>query len=130
MRRTRIISIAVGLAIVAPAAAAHARESVTRAEVSAAAHRVADQAATKLEAQSATGIEDLTNGAATIDRSRTSVGNYLRYGSFRTGASFALFGTNTVNGEARTLWCVGNLEVMRAKNGRTRVAANLTCPVS
>jgi hypothetical protein len=130
MRRTSIISISVGLALVAPVAAAQAREPVTRAEVSAAAHRLADQAATKLEAQSATGIEDLTNGAARIDRSRTSVGNYLRYGKFRMGASFALFGTNTVGGVARTLWCVGNLEVRRSGNGPIRVDANVTCPAS
>ena len=76
--------------------------------------------AAALEDPAATGIEDLTNGAASIDRSRTSVGNYLRYSSFRSGASFALFGTNTVNGQARTLWCVGNVEVVRAKNGRAR----------
>jgi hypothetical protein len=130
MRRTMIITVAVGLAVVAPAAAADARGSLTRAEASAAAQRVADQAATELQNQSATGIEDLTNGAASIDRSRTSVGNYLRYGRFRMGVSFVLFGTNTVNGVARTLWCVGNLDVMRAKNGRTRTAGNLTCPVS
>jgi hypothetical protein len=128
--RTMIITVAVGLAVVAPAAAADARGSLTRAEASAAAQRVADQAATELQNQSATGIEDLTNGAASIDRSRTSVGNYLRYGKFRMGVSFALFGTNTVNGVARTLWCVGNLDVVRAKNGRTRTAGNLTCPVS
>jgi hypothetical protein len=128
--RTLIITVAVGLAVVAPAAAAEAREPITQAEASAAAHRVADQAATELQNQSATGIEDLTNGAASVDRSRTSIGNYLRYGKFRMGVSFALFGTNTVNGIARTLWCVGNLEVVRAKNGRTRTAGNLTCPES
>jgi hypothetical protein len=130
MRRTMIITAVVGLAVVAPAAAAEAREPITQAEASAAAHRVADQAATELQNQSATGIEDLTNGAASVDRSRTSIGNYLRYGKFRMGVSFALFGTNTVNGIARTLWCVGNLEVVRAKNGRTRTAGNLTCPAS
>ena len=87
------------------------------------------QSATKLEAQSASGIEDLTNGAARVDRSRTSVGNYLRYSRFRMSASFALFGTNTVNGEARTLWCVGYVEVARAKSGRTRVMpGSLICP--
>jgi hypothetical protein len=128
--RTLIVTAAIGLAVVAPAAAAEAREPITRAEASAAAHRVADQAAAELQNQSATGIEDLSNGAASVDRSRTSVGNYLRYGKFRMGVSFALFGTNTVNGVARTLWCVGNLDVVRAKNGRTRVAGNLTCPVS
>lgn len=131
MRRTRIITIAVGLAVVAPAAAAEAREPVTRVQVSTAAHRLADQSAIQLENQSATGIEDLTNGAANIDRSRTSVGNYLRYGQFRMGASFALFGTNTVGGVTRTLWCVGYVEVVRAGNGRTRVApGNLICPGS
>ena len=125
MRRTRIITIAVGLAVVVPAAAAEAREPVTRAEAAA----VARQAAVGLAAQSATGIEDLTNGAASIDRSRTSVGNYLRYSKFRMGASFAVFGTNTVNGVTRTLWCVGYVEILRTKNGRTRVApGNVVCP--
>ena len=115
----------------APAAAAQARKPVTRAEVSAATHRLAEQSAAELEAQSATGIEDLTNGAARLDRSRTSIGNYQRYGKFRMGASFALFGTNTVNGEARTLWCVGYVEVVRARGGRTRVMpGNMICPVS
>lgn len=128
--RTLITPIAIGLAVTVPAAAAEARAPVTRAEVSLAAQRLAEQAATELEEQSATGIEDLTNGAAQVDRSRTSIGNYLRYGRFRMGASFALFGTNTVGGVARTLWCVGNLEVVRAKNGRVRVSANVACPVS
>jgi hypothetical protein len=128
--RTLITTIAVGLAVVAPAAAAEARAPVNRAEVFAATQRLAIQAATDFEGRSATGIEQLTNGAASVDRSRTSVGNYLRYGKFRSGASFALFGTNTVNGEARTLWCIGNVEVVRATNGRTRVAANVTCPAS
>ena len=128
--RTLITTIAMGLVVVAPAAAAQAREPVTRVEVFAAAHHVAGQSAAAAENNSATGLEDLTNGAASIDRSRTSIGNYLRYGKFRKGASFALFGTNTVNGEARMLMCVGNVEVVRAKNSRTRVAANLTCPVS
>jgi hypothetical protein len=128
--RTLITTIAVGLAVVAPAAAAEARAPVNRVEVFAATQRLAIQAATDFEGRSATGIEQLTNGAASVDRSRTSVGNYLRYGKFRSGASFALFGTNTVNGEARTLWCIGNVEVVRATNGRTRVAANVTCPAS
>jgi len=129
--RTLIITIAIAVAVVAPAAAAQARKPVTRAEVSAATHRLAEQSATQLTAQSATGIEDLTNGAAHVDRSRTSVGNYLRYGRFRMGASFALFGTNTVDGEPRTLWCVGYVEVARARNGRTRVSpGTLLCPVS
>jgi hypothetical protein len=128
--RTLITTIAVGLAVVAPAAAAEARAPVTRAEVFAATQRIAVQSAAKLEDPAATGIEELTNGAARFDRSRTSVGNYLRYGKFRQGASFALFGTNTVNGQLRTLWCIGNVEVVRAGDGRARVAANLTCPVS
>jgi hypothetical protein len=128
--RTLIITAAVGLAVVAPAPAAEAREPVTRVEVFAAAHDLADQSAAAADNDSATGLEDLSNGAVSIDRSRTSVGNYMRYGRFRKGASFVLFGTNTVNGEARTLWCVGNVEVVRAKNGRTRVTAHLSCPVS
>jgi hypothetical protein len=130
MRRT-ISTIAIGLAVVvAPAAAAEAREPVTRVEAFAAAHRLANQAAVELESQSATGLEDLSGGAASVDRSRTSIGNYVRYGKFRMGVSFALFGTNTVDGVARTLWCVGNLEVVRAKHGPARVAGNVTCPVS
>lgn len=128
--RTLITTIAVGLAVVGPAAAAEAREPVTRVEVFAAAQRLAHQSAAELEDPSAAGIEDLTNGAARVDRSRTSVGNYLRYSKFRSGVSFALFGTNTVNGEVHTLWCIGNVEVVRAGNGRARVNANLTCPVS
>jgi len=131
MRRTSITTIAIGLAVVVPAAAAQAREPVTRAEAAGAAHRIAHEAAAEIEAQSATGIEDLTNGAASVERSRTSVGNYLRYGKFRMGASFALFGTNTVNGVARTLWCVGYVEVVRARNGHTQVVpGNLICPAS
>jgi hypothetical protein len=130
MRRTTISIIALGLAVVVPAAAAEAREPVTRVEVSAAAHRIADQSAAELEDHSATGLEALTNGAARIDRSRTSVGNYLRFGKFRMGASFALFGTNTVNGTAHTLWCIGNIEVVRRATGPARVSANVTCPVS
>jgi hypothetical protein len=128
--RTLITTIAIGLVVVAPAAAAQAREPVTRAEVFAAAHRVAGQSAAAAENNSATGLEDLTNGAAIIDRSRTSIGNYLRYGKFRKGASFALFGTNTVNGKAHTLWCVGNFVFVATKNGRTSVTGNVTCPVS
>ena len=130
MRRTTISTIAVGLAVLVPAAAAEARRPVTRVEAFAAAHQLADQSAAELEDHSAKGLEDLANGAASIDRSRTSVGNYLRFGKFRTGASFALFGTNTVNGVVHTLWCIGNLEVVRRANGRTRVSANVTCPVS
>ena len=129
--RVLITTVAVALAVAGPAAAAQARKPVTRAEASAVTHRIAAQSAAKLEAQSATGIEALANGAASIDRSRTSVGNYLRYGRFRMGASFALFGTNTVDGVTRTLWCVGYVEVARARDGGTRVApGNLICPVS
>jgi len=128
--RTLIITIGIGLAVIAPAAAAEAREPVTRVEASAAAHRLAIQSAAKLEDQSASGLRELTNGAASIDRSRTSVGNYLRYSKFRMGASFALFGTNTVDGKAHTLWCIGNIEVTRGKDGLARVAANVSCPVS
>jgi len=129
MRRTTI-SIAIGLAVLVPAAAAEAREPVTRVQVFAAAHRLADESAAELEDHSATGLEDIANGAASIDRSRTSVGNYLRFGKFRMGASFALFGTNTVNGKARTLWCIGNIEVIRTAGGPARVNSNLICPVS
>jgi hypothetical protein len=126
--KTLTTSLAVALAV-APAAAAQAREPVTRAEASAAAHRVAHDAALGIAAQSGTGVEAISGGAARVDR--TSVGNYLRYGKFRMGASFALFGTNTVNGEARTLWCIGYVEILRTRNGRTRVApGNLICPVS
>jgi hypothetical protein len=128
--RTFIIPVAVALAVVPPAAVADAREPVTPVQMSSAAHRVANQSAIELEDHSAAGLEHLTRGAANIDRSRTSVGNYLRYGKFRMGASFALFGTNTVRGEAHTLWCIGNIELVRAKNGRTRVAAHVSCPVS
>jgi len=118
--------VAIAVAVLAVAllvpAAADARKAVTSADAFAAAQRVANQ--------SAGALERLTHGAAKFDRSRTSVGNYLQYGKFRKGASFALFGTNTVNGEVHTLWCVGNIEVVAAKSGSSRVAAHLTCPVS
>ena len=130
MRRTTITTMAIGLAVLVPTAVAEAREPVTRADASAAAHRLADQSAAQLEDHSATGVEALTNGAARIDRSRTSVGNYLRFGKFRMGASFALFGTNTVDGKVHTLWCIGNIEVVRRATGPARVSANVTCPVS
>jgi len=110
------------VAVPAPAAAAQAREPVSRAAVFAAAHRLADQ--------SAGGLEQLTNGAASVDRSRTSVGHYVNHGKFRRGASFELFGTNTVDGQARPLRCIGTVELVRATGGRTSVTANLTCPVS
>ena len=60
--RTLITTIAIGLAVVAPAAAAQAREPVTRIEVIAAAHHLADQSAATAENHPATGIEDLTKG--------------------------------------------------------------------
>jgi hypothetical protein len=126
MRRTTIITgllvAALASLAMAPAAGAKTSKPVSRAAVSAAAQRLANQ--------SAAGLEELTRGAAIVDRSRTSVGSYLRHGQFRMGASFTLFGTNTVNGEVRPLRCVGYVEVVRAKNGRARVAADLTCPVS
>jgi hypothetical protein len=121
MRPCRSVVAALSVALLVPAAAAEAREPVTSARASAAAQQLANQSATRLE--------QLSNGAARIDRSRTSVGNYVSYGKFRKGASFALFGTNTVNGETHTLWCIGNVEVVQSRNGRARVAANLTCPV-
>ena len=71
----------VAVAVPASAAAAEARQPVKRAEVFAATQRLAIQAATNLEDRSAAGIEDLTNGAASVDRSRTSVGNYMSYGT-------------------------------------------------
>jgi hypothetical protein len=122
MRPCRSVVAALSVALLVPAAAAEAREPVTSARAFAAAQQLANQSATRLE--------QLSNGAARIDRSRTSVGNYVSYGKFRKGASFALFGTNTVNGETHTLWCIGNVEVVQSRNGRARVAANLTCPVS
>jgi hypothetical protein len=109
-------------ALLVPAAAAEARQPVARAAAFAAAQSFAGQ--------SANGLEALTRGTARIDRSRTSVGNYISYGKFRKGVSFALFGTNTVDGETRTLWCIGNVEVVQGRNGRARAAVNLTCPAS
>jgi hypothetical protein len=114
-----VAALAAG-ALLVPAAA-DAREPVTSANAFAAAQSAANQAATR--------IEHLSK-AAHFDRSRTSVGNYMNYGKFRKGASFALFGTNTVNGEPHTLWCIGTIEVVTAKNGATQVGANLNCPVS
>ena len=119
-RATAVAVLAAGVLV--PAAAAEARAPVARAAVFAAAQGFAGQ--------SAAGLELVSQGAARIDRSRTSVGNYQSYGKFRKGASFALYGTNTVNGEQRTLWCIGNVEVVQAGDGRPRAAVNLTCPVS
>jgi hypothetical protein len=116
-----VVVAALAVAAPAPAVAAEAHGPVTRAAVYAAAQRLASQ--------SAAGLERLTNGAASVDRSRTTVGDYVRHGKSRGGASFSLFGTNTVNGEARSFRCVGTVELVRAGNGPARVAANLTCPV-
>jgi hypothetical protein len=113
---------ALAVTVSAPAAAAEAREPVTRAAVVAAAERLASQ--------SAAGLEQLTNGAASVDRSRTTVGHYVRHGKFSRGASFELFGTNTVNGQARPFRCVGTVGLIHAKSGGERVAADLTCPLS
>jgi hypothetical protein len=121
-RHTTTAVAVLAAALLVPATAAEAREPIARAAVFAAAQSFAGQ--------SATGLEVLTHGAARIDRSRTSVGNYVTYGNFRKGVSFALFGTNTVNGETHALWCIGNVEVVQGSNGRARAAANLSCPVS
>jgi hypothetical protein len=122
MRRTTITTVVIGLAVIAPATAAEARERVTHAAAFASAQRLADQ--------SATGLEDLGNGAIRVDRSRTSVGNYMNYGKFRKGVSFALFGTNTVDGQTRTLWCIGNFVFAAGKNGRTTRTGNVSCAAS
>ena len=123
MRRTTCITALLTAALaslaIAQVANAKPRASVTRAEVFAAAQGQAERAAATLEKGG--------NGTISIDRSRTSVGNYLRYGLFRQSASSAIFGTNTVNGEARTLWCVGNVEVRRIKKDNTGVLRDLTC---
>lgn len=116
---TAVAVLAVALLV---PAAADARQAVTSADAFAAAARVANQ--------SATGLEQLTHGAASVDRTRTSFGNYMSYGKYRKGASFGVFGTNTVNGVAHTLLCVGNVEVVTGRDGRTHVSTNLTCPVS
>ena len=113
---------ALAVAVPASAGAAQAREPVSRAAVFAEAQRLADQ--------SAEGLEQLTKGAASVDRSRTSVGHYVTHGKFRRGVSFELFGTNTVNGEARPLRCVGTVELLREGNGHSRVVANLRGPIS
>ena len=120
--RYAIAVAALAVAVPAPAAAAEAREPVTSAKAFAAAQSLANQTATRLE--------QLTNGAASFDRARTSVGNYMSYGKFRKGASFALFGTNTINGASHPLRCVGNVDVVTTKDGRSSVGAHLTCPVS
>jgi hypothetical protein len=123
MRRTTLITglLAAALAslAVAPFASAEPRTTVTRVEVFSAAQRQAEK--------SAATVEKDASGAVTIDRSLTSVGNYLRYGVFRKSASFAIFGTKTVDGVAHTLWCIGNVEVTRTKKGHTRSRRTLTC---
>ena len=123
MRRTTLITglLAAALASLAvtPFASAQPRTPVTRAEVFGAAQRHAERSAGTVERD---GI-----GAVTIDRSRTSVGNYQRYSAFRKGASFAIFGTKTVNGAADTFWCIGNVEVTHTRRGHTSSRRNLTC---
>jgi hypothetical protein len=123
MRRTTLITglLAAALAslAVAPFASAQPRTPVTRAEVFGAAQRQAERSAATVQKDG--------SGTVTIDRSRTSVGNYMRYATFRKSASFAIFGTKTVNGAPDTFWCIGNVEVMRTEKGHTRSRRNLTC---
>ena len=123
MRRTTIITglltAALASLAIAPFASAQPRMPVTRTEVFGAAQRQAEKSAATVERDA--------SGAVTIDRSHTSVGNYLRYGIFRKSASFAIFGTKTVNGAPDTLWCIGNVEIMRTKGGHTRSRRTLTC---
>src|SRR4051812_13150823 len=106
MSRTTIIASLVAAALaslaIAPVASAKPRHPVTRAEVFASVQRQAEKSAAALEKDG--------NGTVTIDRSRTGVGSYLTYDSFRKSATFAIFGIKTVNGEAGTLWCLGNVE--------------------
>jgi hypothetical protein len=123
MRRTTCITALLTAALaslaIAQVANAKSRHPVTRAEAFAAAQRQAERSAARLEKDG--------NGTVSIDRSRTSVGNYNPYDPFRRSASFVIFGTNTVNGEAGLLWCVGNVEVRRTKKDHTRVLRDLTC---
>ena len=123
MRRTTIITglltAALASLAIAPVAGAKPRDPVTRAEVFTAAKGQAERSAAKLEKDG--------NGAVSIDRSRTSVGSYLRNDAFRKSAAFAIFGTKTVNGEVGTVWCLGYVEVRRNKAGHARVLRGLTC---
>jgi hypothetical protein len=116
---TGVVTAALASLAIAPVAGAKPRHPVTRAEVFSAALRQAESSAARLETD--------TKGIVSMDRSRTGVGNYFRYGAFRQSASFAIFGTKTVNGEAGMLWCLGSVEVRRTKNDRTRVLRYLTC---
>ena len=116
---TGLLTAALASLAIAQVADAKPRHPVTRAEVFAAAQRQAEGSAVTLEKDA--------KGIVSIDRSRTGVGNYFRYGAFRQSASFAIFGTKTVNGEAGTLWCLGSVEVRRTKNDHTRVLRDLTC---
>ena len=127
-RRTLGIAIALGLIAVVPAAA-QARAPVTRAEVSSTVQRLADQSAGSLESNSIAGI-DMSQGEVSIDRSRTSVSNFERYGKYRMRASFGLFGTHTVAGVTDSMWCLGQADVIHARTGALRVLLYLTCPVS
>ena len=116
------------LALVVPSAA-QARTRVTRSEVSTAVMNLANQSASGLESNSVAGV-NLGQGTVEIDRSRTGVSNYQRYGRYRMRASFALFGTHTVAGVARTMWCLGQADVIHTRPGGTRFVLYLTCPVS
>lgn len=129
-RRMKIlgIGIAVGVVALAPAAA-QARKPVTRSEVASTVKALADQSAGALESNSFAGI-DLSPGEISIDRSRTGVSNYERYGKYRMRASFALFGTRTVGGVTDTMLCLGQGDVIHARTGATRVLLYLSCPVS
>ena len=123
MRRTTCITALLTAALaslaIAQVANAKPRHSVTRAEVVAAAQQQAESSAARLEQNG--------NGSVSIDRSRTSVGSYLRSGAFRQSAVFAIFGTNTAGGAAGTLWCLGYVEVSRTMRDHTRVVRDLTC---
>ena len=129
--RTLTTTIAIGLAVVAPAAGAQARKPVTRAEVSAVTHRLAEQSATNLRHSRVLGIRGR--------HERRGQGRPLTHECRQLpalqqvphGRVVRTLGTNTVNGDARTLWCVGYVEFLRAKSGRTRVMpGSLICPVS
>jgi hypothetical protein len=115
---TGLVTAALASLAIAQVATARAPRPVTSAEVFAAAQQGAERAAARLEKNG--------NGTVSIDRSRTGVGNYFRLGAFRQSATFAIFGTKTVNGKADTLWCLGTVEVMRSKT-HTRVRRGLTC---
>lgn len=122
------VTIALALAAVLPAAA-QARTRVTRSEVATAVKRLADQSASALETKSVAGL-NLDQGEVDIDRSRTRVSNFERYGKYRMRASFGLFGTHTVAGVERTMWCIGQADVIHARTGATRFVLYLICPVS